>query len=203
MDTKIFFGDIWDTSDLWRSPCGQIYSPAEIRATWIKSLSFFPQNLAHFLTFLTLFTWNLWVCTATEYFLWLYPVFGASHTKSFVSLIILKNFFLFFWVNYVDLASWFLACIALKITATDLMWLGFSLTCSILIRWSPPATNCPQVIKIICDSNSLRRGGGAVLSARDTNERYTSIVSRKKRFKDIFPKNASTDSILEWGDHKW
>ena len=33
MDTKIFLRDIWDTSDLPRSPCGRIYSPAEIRVT--------------------------------------------------------------------------------------------------------------------------------------------------------------------------
>ena len=71
---------------------------------------FFSKIWLIFWSFLTPFTWNLWVCTATEYCPWLSTVFGASHTTSIVSLIILKkHFFSIFWTKYVDLDNWFLA----------------------------------------------------------------------------------------------
>ena len=57
------------------------------------------QNLAHFLTFLTPFAWNLWLYIATEYFLWLSMVFSASHIKYMHSVTILRNYFFQFFLN--------------------------------------------------------------------------------------------------------
>ena len=96
-------GDIWDTSDIWRSPCGQLYSPIKIRGT-LKKVCMFLSTFCSF-SKIWLSSSNVWHHLyrinrfAIEYFLWVSTVFGASHIKISVSLTILKKHFSQFFLN--------------------------------------------------------------------------------------------------------